>query len=128
MMGQKSFVFSLILMVSVIPAIGLGWTSPWTPCEQQGLEGEWNVDVWAGDTSGSQSWDKCTLTVDSAGFVQAGGTYTNCLGESTEITGGQLIISAGCVIEGTIETSEGTVSVERGGIAEQGHLVLGRPE
>jgi hypothetical protein len=127
-MGRKSLAISLTLVLGLIPAMTLAWTSPWIGCDQQNLEGTWSADVWAGDASGIQRWDKCTLTVDLAGVIQPAGTYTDTVGDSAEITGGQLTISAGCMIEGAIETSAGTVWVERGGIVEPGYLVLGTPE
>ena len=43
---------------------------------------------------------------------------------SWTITGGQLTISSGCVIQGTIETSNGTLYVHNGAILDD-KLVLG---
>jgi hypothetical protein len=52
------------------------------------------------------------------GAVAAVGTYVDCTGRSFVITRGQLAISAGCVIDGVIETEAGMIEIINGGIFE----------
>ena len=121
-MCRKSLIVALLLAFSVMLLSGPAWTT----CPD--FEGTWDSEIWAGDTSGAQYWDQCILTVDSGGFIQAEGTYfTTRTGETSDVTGGQLTMNANCEIEGTIETSNGTVYVERGAVAGD-RLYLGVPE
>ena len=90
--------------------------SAWAEC--QDLQGTWDAEVWAGNASGTQHWDQCSLIIAPNGLIQPGGTYTDYLGESANVTGGQLTMNSECEIAGTIETSEGTIYVERGSIGE----------
>jgi hypothetical protein len=123
MMWRKYLAISLVLVLCAIPVTGLTWAPAGKICEQGDLEGIWNVEVWAGDPSGNQRWDQCTLTIDADGFIAPQGTYTDFMGDMADVTGGQLTISADCVVEGTIDTSTGTLHVERGGIVEN-RLIL----
>jgi hypothetical protein len=96
------------------------------PCEQVDLQGTWSVRVGAKDEFGNHlCWESCSLTVDALGIVEASGTYEDCSEVTSDIAGGELTISSGCVIEGTIETSNGTVNVATGAIVGN-ELVLGR--
>lgn len=115
MWRNVSIIFA-VLAFMLIPLTASSWTSNRTTCDQQGLEGTWDVEIWAGDPSGNQLWDKCTLTIGPSGFIEAQGTYTDCMGWTADITGGQLTISSDCVVQGTIETSIGSLPVERGGV------------
>ena len=66
-----------------------GIDEQFVPCEQADLEGTWNVEVGAVDEFGSHvCWEVCNLTISSTGAVQQGGTYTDCLDVSSEVTGG----------------------------------------
>lgn len=122
-MWRKCLVISLGLALCAIPVIGFTWEPAGKICEQEELEGVWDVEVWAGDASGNQYWDQCTLTIGPSGFIEAQGTYTDFMGTIADITGGQFTISADCVIQGTIETSNGPLNVERGGMIEN-RLIL----
>jgi hypothetical protein len=101
--------------------------STWAICEQFDLQGTWTAQVWGEVYSDAQCWDQCTLTIGPDGIIEAQGAYDTCLGESSEIYGGELTISSGCVIGGYIETSNGTIYVDNGAILENG-LVLGAAE
>lgn len=127
-MWRKSFIVALVFAFGTIPLYpASAWISDWEMCEQQDLEGNWDAEVWAGDSSGNQFWDQCTLTVGPDGLIHAEGTYNNHIGESSDVTGGQLTINAECVIEGYIETSGGTVYVQHGAV-DSDRLLLGVPE
>ena len=133
-MWQKSlivgmvFVFSLILISPYTGADDGLTPEGFVPCQQVDLEGTWSVRVGAKDASGNHlCWEPCSLTVDATGVVQAVGSYTDCSQATSDITGGELIISSGCVIEGYIETSSGTVYVATGAIVDD-ELVMGRTE
>jgi len=115
-MWRNFFIIISLLAFAMVPVAAFSWTSDSLTCEQQDLEGTWNVKVWAGDPSGNQQWDQCTLTIGADGFIEPQGTYTDFIGANADITGGQLTISSNCVIQGTIETSNGNLDVERGGI------------
>jgi hypothetical protein len=115
------------LIIGMVFAFGLIIAQPtWTfdgideafvPCDQADLEGTWSVEVGVKDEFGNHvCWEVCNLTISSTGAVQQGGTYIDCLDVSSEVTGGQLTLSHGCVIEGYIETSNGTVYIDTGGI------------
>jgi len=123
-MLRKWVVIFLVLGVCVIPVTGFAWPSDHGTCDQQALEGTWNADVWTPDSSDTQAWDQCTLTIAPDGAVTAGGTYVDAFGTSSEVTGGHLTISSDCVIQGTIYTSNGTLNVERGGILQDGALAF----
>ena len=115
------------LIIGMVFAFGLILSQPtwafdgideeFVPCAQADLEGTWSVEVGVKDEFGSHvCWEVCDLTISSTGAVQQGGTYTDCLDVSSEVTGGQLTLSYGCVIEGYIETSNGTVTIGTGGV------------
>ena len=110
-----AFAFGMILLAP----------SAWATCEQQDLEGTWNVEVWGGALPGGQCWDKCTLTISSGGNIQQAGTYIDCLGVSSQITGGYLTISSNCLIEGEIYTTNGTLYISSGAMTGQDSLCLG---
>ena len=61
------------------------------------------------------------------GDIEPGGTYTDCLGDTLDIIGGQLSMNSECEIAGIIETSDGTIYVERGSIGE-GRLFFAKTE
>jgi hypothetical protein len=106
----------VLLALTTIPfALGLAWV---TETCQQTIDGTWNVEIWGGGSGSAQCWDVCTLTVASDGAIAAAGSYVDCIGQNSEITGGQLAISSGCVIEGIIETDFGPINVVNGGIIE----------
>jgi hypothetical protein len=83
---------------------------------QQTIEGSWNAQIWGGESAGLQCWNSCNLTVLADGTLAAVGTYVDCTGGSFSITGGQLAISSGCVINGVIETEAGSIEVVNGGV------------
>ena len=119
-MQRKSSMVSLVLAISLIVLP----VSTWAMCEQADLEGTWSTQVWGGCPSGTQCWDQCTLTIGSDGSIQAVGTYIDCSGVTSNITGGQLTVYPGGRIQGTIVTSDGTLEVGPGGIVGD-QLVLG---
>jgi hypothetical protein len=115
------------LIVGVVFAFGLilaqptwafdGMDEDFVPCAQADLEGTWTVEVGVKDEFGNHvCWEVCNLTINATGAVEQGGTYLDCLDVSSEVTGGQLTLSYGCVIEGYIETSHGTVTIGTGSI------------
>ena len=115
------------LIISMVFVLGMMLVTPSTCAyEQQDLEGTWDVYVWTWAMDcpfGNQCWDRCDLTVDSEGNVQPGGTYFYWLGGSATVTGGALTVSAAGEIQGSIETSDGTLNVY-GGAVERDELVL----
>ena len=111
-MRKKCFVIGMVLVCSMT----LFATSTWAGCEQGNLAGNWAVQVGATDSSGDHCWEYCTLTINSSGAVAAGDTYYNCSGSTCQITGGLLTVSSGCIIQGTIETSHGSLNVIEGTI------------
>jgi len=64
-----------------------------------------------------------SITIDSQGNVQPAGTYCYWLGGSAAVNGGALTVSGAGEIQGTIETSDGTLNVYGGAIERDG-LVL----
>ncbi|MDY6990979.1 MAG: hypothetical protein SWQ30_23300 [Thermodesulfobacteriota bacterium] len=62
--------------------------------------------------------------MDTAVDMAQAGTYVDCLDTTSDITGGHLDISSGCLIGGHIDTSNGTVSIETGAIVDGVALVL----
>ena len=110
------FVFGLILSQPSWAFDGID--EDFVPCDQADLEGTWSVEVGVKDEFGNHvCWEVCNLTIGATGAVAQGGTYIDCLGVSSDITGGQLTLSYGCLIEGYIETSHGTVTIGTGGVA-----------
>lgn len=133
-MCQKSLIVGMVFVFSLVFLSPYTWAAEgltpegFVPCEQVDLQGTWSVRVGAKDASGNHlCWEPCSLTVGALGVVQAGGTYTDCSQIASDITGGELIISSGCVIEGCIETSSGTIYVATGAVVDD-QLVLGRAE
>ena len=135
MMWRKCFIISMVFVFGMILLTPSTWADEeleedegFIPCAQVDLEGTWNSKVGAVDEFGNHlCWENCNLTVDALGVVEAAGTYEDCSQVTSDITGGELTISSGCVIEGTIETSNGTVNVATGAIVDD-ELVLGRAE
>ena len=135
MMWRKSLIVGMVFVFSMILSIPSMWADDgdegsisFVPCEQVDLQGTWSVRVGAKDEFGNHlCWESCSLTVDALGVVEAAGTYEDWSQVTSDITGGELTISSGCVIEGTIETSNGTVNVATGAIVDN-ELVLGRAE
>ena len=114
-----------LLIVSMILMLGLflGTSSSWA-CEQQDLEGTWLVVACNTNEMGDHCVEHGDLTVAAGGSIT--GTYVDCDGVSAQITGGQLSLSADCVIEGTIQTANGTLNVETGAIVgDRDHMRLG---
>jgi hypothetical protein len=110
-------VFAFGLILSQLTWAFDGIDEDFVPCAQSDLEGTWSVEVGVKDEFGNHvCWEVCNLTIGPNGAVEQGGTYIDCLDVSSEITGGQLTLSYGCVIEGYIETSNGTVNIGTGGI------------
>jgi len=127
-----SIVFVFAMSLAVIPstwaAEGDEGPTSFVPCEQADLQGTWSVRVGAKDESGNHlCWEPCTLSVDAAGVIHPNGSYEDCWGVVSDITGGALTLSSGCVIDGYIETSNGTVNVLTGALVEN-ELVLGKAQ
>ncbi len=114
---------SLIISVALLSIILLTQVT-FAVCVQEDIQGVWSAQVGAIDEFGETCWESCNLTIGSGGIIEAGGTYTDCLDQASEITGGGLNISSGCVIEGMINTSNGTVNIYTGAIVGD-QLVLG---
>ena len=119
-MWRGSLMIALVFCFTLVLLPG----SSWALLTQADLEGTWSTEVWGGCPSGTQCWDQCTLTIGSDGSIQAAGTYTDCFGVTSNITGGQLTVRPDGHIEGTIVTSNGTLQVGPGGIVGD-RLVLG---
>ena len=120
-MRHKSLIISLVLAF----ALALLSVSSWAACDQADLEGTWSVEVWGGSSGGVNCWNLCTLTVGADGAIASGGTYTDCYGVDSDVTGGQLTMLPNCLIQGTIVTSTTTINVGPGAITGQGQLCLG---
>jgi len=119
-MQQRCLMMAIVLsiIVALLPVSG------WALFDQADLEGTWSTEVWGGSPSGVQCWEQCTLTIGPDGTIQAAGTYIDCFGANSDITGGQLVVSSDGGIQGTIVTSSGSVDVGPGGIIGD-KLVLG---
>ena len=122
-----------LLIVTTVFVFGITFFCPSSgfaegvACEQADLEGTWSVIVGAMDEFGNHvCWEECTLTLDVNGFIQPAGTYLDCSQATADITAGQLLISVGCLIEGTVETSNGSIHIDTGAVSEPGQLVLRR--
>lgn len=120
-MWRRFLIIGMVLAVGVILAPPTwafdGIDEEFVPCTQIDLEGTWNVEVGVKDEAGSHvCWELCNLTISSTGAVAQGGTYIDCADVSSEVTGGQLTLFYGCLIEGYIETSNGTVNIGTGGV------------
>ena len=134
-MWRKLLIISMVLVFGMILLSPCSWADEefeedegFIPCEQVDLAGTWNSKVGAMDEYGNHlCWEPCSLTIDATGAVEASGTYQDCSQVSSDIIGGSLTISSGCVIEGTIETSNGTINVVTGAILDN-KLVLGRTQ
>jgi hypothetical protein len=116
-----------ILIMSMVLVFSTGVTA-WATCDQQELEGTWDLRIGATGEFDEPCWERASLTIGPNGVVQ-GGTYTNCIsGESADITGGSLTFSSGtCVIEGFLTTPSETVNLHSGAIVgDKGHLSFGR--
>ena len=135
MMWRKLFIIGVVFVFGMILLTPCTWADEefeedegFIPCEQVDLKGTWSAKVGAVDEFGNHlCWEACSVTVDALGVVEASGTYEDCSQVTSDITGGQLTISSGCIIEGYIETSNGTVYVATGAIVDN-KLVLGRAE
>ena len=123
-MWRKSCVISMVLAFGVI----LLMTPIQAMCEGD-LEGTWSVMMGVTDASGYDCWKECNLTIGPDGVI-TGGTYEDCLGASSQVTGGQLTLSPDYdTIQGTIQTANGTVVIETGSIlGDQSYLVLRKAE
>ena len=119
-MWQRCLMITMVFCVS----LALLPVSTWALFTQTDLEGTWNTEVWGGCPSGTQCWDQCTLTIGADGTIQSGGTYIDCFGVNSQITGGQLTVYPGSRIQGTIVTSNGTLEVGPGAIVGD-QLILG---
>jgi hypothetical protein len=120
-MWRRYLIMVMVFVVSLFVLMGSTWAY-----EQQDLEGTWDVYVWTWSVAcpfGNQCWDRCDLTIDSQGNVQPAGTYCYWLGGSAAVNGGALTVSGAGEIQGTIETSDGTLNVY-GGAIERDELVL----
>jgi len=112
-MARKVIIVLAIAAMVAATGSAFGWVKE--TC-QQSIDGTWDVEIWGGETAGEQCWGQCSLTVSSNGTIVPGGSYVDCTGQGSSITGGQLSISTGCVIEGVIETDGGSLTVVNGGI------------
>lgn len=97
----------------------------WTPCEQWQLEGTWDVFIATdGVNCPGESAMTCEqLQVDANGWILNSPVLQSQCGQQV-ITGGQLLFTPGCVVEGYIETASGLINVERGGDNGDGSLIL----
>ena len=68
-------------------------------------------------------WRRCELSIESGGTIKRG-TYKELNGITTKITGGKLIYVRGVAITGRLETKDGDLYVERGGIVGK-QMILG---
>ena len=97
----------------------------WTPCEQWQLEGTWDVFIATdGVNCPGEAAKTCQqLQVDANGWILNSPVLESQCGEEV-ITGGQLLFTPSCVVEGYIETASGIINVERGGDNGDGSLIL----
>ena len=112
-MFRKGIIVFAIVVMAVTAGTAFGWVKD--TC-QQTIDGTWDVKIWGGESIGDQCWGQCSLVVASDGSITATGSFTDCLDQSSSITGGHLTISDGCVIEGVISTESGDINVVNGGI------------
>ncbi|MDY6990978.1 MAG: hypothetical protein SWQ30_23295 [Thermodesulfobacteriota bacterium] len=98
---------------------------PVPPCEEADqLVGKWTARVGQTDALGETCWGRCRLLIGAGGVIEKG-KYETCLGERLRVTGGQLVLSPRCAIEGELETSRGTMHVKTGAILSNRSLILG---
>ena len=136
MMWRNLLIISMVFVFSMMLLSPSSWADQefeedegFIPCEQVALEGTWSGRLGAKDEFGNHlCWETCSnLTVDATGVIASGGTYMDCSKVTSDVTGGELTISSGCVIGGYIETSNGTVYIGTGAMVGN-ELVLGRAE
>jgi hypothetical protein len=113
MMWQKVVMIGIVVAFSVVPLTASSWVS----CEQQDLEGTWDVSA-CGDTDcfGDHCLDCSQLQIGSDGIIQNTGATIETRCGTLTVTSGQLTLSSDCVITGTIETSSRTLFVDTGAI------------
>lgn len=124
-MRRNLIIFLVILIAAATPAMGLAWVSENRTCQQQDIAGTWDVEVWGEAVEGIQCWHQCSLTIDPDGNVQ--GTFMDCGGAASfNVSSGQLLIDAGCVIQGEIQLDDDTlIPLGPGGITEDGKITIG---
>ena len=118
-MGRRSLIIAMVVCVT----LALLPVSSWAVCDQSDLEDTWSTKLCGEVFRGEECWDECTLTIGADDIIKKIGKYTTCSGVSSSVVGGQLTISDGCQIEGTIETLLSRFYIDRGGIVDD-KLVL----
>ena len=115
------------VLLALVSTAGSAWAfGGASPCQQSELQGTWDIHIGVGGTDcpGDYSLEGLQVQIDANGMIQATGATLQSRCGSQTVTGGQLTLLSTCVIEGSIETSAGTLNVERGGTAGEGKLVL----
>jgi hypothetical protein len=126
MLRKLLVVGSLLVAFGMAPSPVGSWVTNWTPCQQSELAGTWHIYVAAAaqQCPGDYSLECRMVEINSTGVIQNTGATIESGCETWTITGGQLTLTAGCIVEGSIETSKGTLYVERGGFHEDGALIV----
>ena len=121
MTRRRCLIVSMVLVCSMIVFSG----SVWADCQQQDLEGTWPALVCGPEACfGDNCLQRCQVQLDADGVIVSTGATIDTECGSWTITGGQLLMFSGCVIQGTVETSNGTLYVYNGAIRDD-KLILG---
>ena len=133
-MWRKYVMISVACVFGVILLTHSAWATDPTLTEefktewqaaQDSLVGKWvKIMVYDEYPYEDQHWRVCELIIEEGGFIKRG-KYVELNGDTTQITGGQLVYCPGVAICGKLVTKEGDeIIVERGGIVGK-QMILG---
>lgn len=116
-MWRKILAVAAMVAFIIIPSTGSTWVSVWETCQQTDLEGTWTIVISINDADcpGNSALRSTQVEIDSDGVIRNTGATIENMCRTSIITGGQLALMADCIIEGHIETSDGTLDVAQGG-------------
>jgi len=108
--------------ITIVIATGLVMllltSTAWAACAQSDLTGTW-LTYQSGTSSDDVGpffyWKRCTVRLDSSGFV-TGGSCRDDIGDTFSLTTGRIRVTTGCVVTGTVGDPAGSVVIDHGAL------------
>lgn len=106
------------VVVAAVAVLLLLSSAAWAACAQSDLTGTWltyQSGVTIVGTDAFLYWQRCSVILNSSGFV-TGGSCRNDIDETAPLTTGRIRVTSGCVVTGNAGGPGGSATIDHGAL------------